>query len=71
MWFESPPPLQSNNGAGVLNMLITSQNAVNQALANIELESLSLSKETMGLVKQALKDGSIGTAYILDHLRSK
>ena len=52
-------------------MPITSQNAVNQALANIRLESLSLSEETMGLVNQALKDNSIDTTYILNLLRDR
>ena len=48
-----------------LIMRITSQNAVNQALAIIKLESLSLSEETMGLVNRALKDSSIDTTYII------
>ena len=52
-------------------MPITSQNAVNQALANIRLESLSLSAETMALVNKALKDNSIDTTYILNLLRGK
>ena len=52
-------------------MPITSQNAVNQALANIKLESLSFSNETMRLVNQALKDGTIDTTYILNLLRAK
>lgn len=52
-------------------MPITDENAVKQALANIQLESLSLSKETLELIHLALKNQSIDTTYILNLLREK
>lgn len=50
-------------------MADTSQNAVTQAIANIKLESLSLSKEVLDLLDRALSDSSIDTTYILNLLR--
>lgn len=50
-------------------MPITSQNAVTQAIANINLESLSLSTEVLELLEKALKDGSVDTTDILNILR--
>ena len=50
-------------------MLITSQNAVTQAIANIKLESLSLPVEVLKSLNKALSDGSVNTTDILDLLR--
>ncbi|MDC9725947.1 MAG: hypothetical protein PSN44_08560 [Gammaproteobacteria bacterium] len=50
-------------------MPITSQNAVNQAIANINLESLSLSTDILKLINESLEGGSIDTTYILNLLR--
>ncbi|VAW54442.1 hypothetical protein MNBD_GAMMA07-156 [hydrothermal vent metagenome] len=50
-------------------MPITSQDAVTQALANIRLESLELPVEILALIKQALKDNTVDTSYILDLIR--
>ncbi|CDT07753.1 hypothetical protein [Vibrio coralliirubri] len=50
-------------------MPITNPNAVVQALANIKLESLSLSKEIKELLDKALLDDSIDTTYLLNLLR--
>ena len=53
----------------VLIMPITSQSAVTQAIANIKLESLSLSTEVLELLEKALSDGSVDTTDILNLLR--
>ena len=51
-------------------MLITDQNAINQALANVTLESLSLSADILELIKNALdNDTVVDTTYILDLIR--
>ena len=50
-------------------MLITNQNAVTQALANIKLESLSLPADILALIKKALTDKTIDTTYILNLMR--
>ena len=50
-------------------MPITSQNAVTQALANIRLESLTLSSDVLELIKEALNDASIDTTAILNLMR--
>lgn len=50
-------------------MPITNKNAVIQALANIKLESLFLSKEITELLNKALTDDSIDTTYLLNLLR--
>jgi hypothetical protein len=50
-------------------MLITSQSAVVLAIANIKLESLTLSTEVSELLKKALSDGSVDTTDILNLLR--
>jgi hypothetical protein len=50
-------------------MLITDQNAITQALANVKLESLMPSAEILELLKNALHDGSVDTTYILDLMR--
>jgi|GEM_PF-2070813 len=52
-------------------MKITNKDTLKQALANIRLESLSLSQETQKLLKRALIDHSIDTTYIINTLRSK
>lgn len=52
-------------------MKITNKDTLKQALANIRLESLSLSQETQNLLKRALIDHSIDTTYIINTLRSK
>ena len=50
-------------------MLITDKNAVIQGLANIKLESLTVSDEVLTLVNQALNDNAIDSADILELLR--
>lgn len=50
-------------------MPITSQSAVTQAIANIKLESLTLSTEVLELLEKALSDGSVDTTDILNLLR--
>ncbi len=50
-------------------MTITDHNAVRQALANIKLESLNLSKEVVALLNEALTDKTIDTTLILNSLR--
>jgi len=50
-------------------LLVTSQDAVTQALANIRLESLVLPADVLELINEALKDGVIDTTYILDLMR--
>lgn len=50
-------------------MLITNQNAVVQALANIKLESLSLSADVLELINKALTDKTVDTTYILKLMR--
>ena len=50
-------------------MPITNTNSLIQALANIKLESLSLSPEMKELVNKAITDKSIDTTYLLNILR--
>ena len=50
-------------------MSITSQSAVVQGLANIKLESLTVSEQVQTLLKKALSDGSVNTTDILSLLR--
>lgn len=50
-------------------MPITDQNAVVQALANIRLESLSLSSDVLALINRALTDKTVDTTYILKLMR--
>lgn len=50
-------------------MPITNQNAVVQALANIKLESLSLSSDILALIDKALTDTTVDTTYILKLMR--
>jgi len=50
-------------------MLITNQNAVKQALANIKLESLAPSEDILKLIQKALNSDSIDTSYILELMR--
>lgn len=50
-------------------MPITDQNAINQALANVKLESLSLSADILELIKNALNNDTVDTTYILDLIR--
>ena len=52
-------------------MPITNVNTLNQALANIRLESLSVSDEIKTLLEKALTDPSISTTTILNILRGK
>jgi hypothetical protein len=44
---------------------------MDQALANIKLESLSVSEETMELVRKAFNDSSIDTTSIINLLCGK
>ena len=50
-------------------MPITSQQVIDQAIANIGLESLSFSQEVLDLLQKALTDKSITTTSILNMLR--
>jgi hypothetical protein len=52
-------------------MPITNPNTLKQALANIRLESLSLSDDIKCLFEKALADPTITTTQILDVLRAK
>jgi len=50
-------------------MPIKNKDVIAQALANIQLESLTLSKEVQALLDKALNDDSVDTTYILNLLR--
>jgi len=52
-------------------MLITNPNTLKQALANIRLESLSLSQDVKFLLDKALTEPTITTTQILELLRGK
>jgi len=52
-------------------MPITNANTLTQALANIRLESLSLSDDIKCLLSKALTDPTITTDHILAILRGK
>lgn len=52
-------------------MLITCEQAVIQALANIKLESLTLSHEIIELLKSASPEKPIDTSYILKLLHDQ
>lgn len=52
-------------------MKITSQDAIRQALANIRLEGLSVSKEIEYLLYRGLTESEIDTEYILNKLREE
>ncbi|MFT4928647.1 MAG: hypothetical protein ACI8WB_004767 [Phenylobacterium sp.] len=52
-------------------MLITSPDAVIQALANIKLESLTLSEEVQALLQRALSGEKIDTVDILNILHEQ
>jgi hypothetical protein len=52
-------------------MPITNPNTLKQALANIRLESLSLSDDIKYLFEKALTDPTVTTTQILDILRAK
>jgi hypothetical protein len=51
-------------------MKITNKNSIVQALANVRLEGLSVSKEIEELLYRGLTDPSIDTEYILNKLRN-
>lgn len=50
-------------------MPITCPRAIAQALANVKLESLTVSEEIMELLNKALKDKTVDTTYLLNLLR--
>ncbi len=52
-------------------MLITSEQAIIQAIANIKLESLTLSHEIIKLLKSASHEKPIDTSYILKLLHEQ
>ena len=51
-------------------MAITDLNSVQQALANIRLESLELSEQLQDLLQKALFEGCLDTTDILNALRN-
>ncbi|SQD77597.1 hypothetical protein [Moritella yayanosii] len=52
-------------------MPITNPNTLKQALANIRLESLSLSQDVKSLLNKALTDPTVTTTQVLELLRGK
>ncbi len=50
-------------------MLVANQKLVKQALANVSLESLGLSKQLNDMLKQVSKNKSIDTTSLLKALR--
>jgi hypothetical protein len=51
-------------------MPITDLNAVQQALANVRLESLEISAQLEALLKKALMEGNLNTDDILKNLNN-
>ena len=52
------------------NMVITDLNSVQQAIANIRLESLELSEQLQSLLQKALFEGCLDTTDTLNALRN-